>query len=248
MAFSDTTASTNTSTVTYSNGSGGVNTTATSSAAPTSSNPTQQQRRRIIKAAPPKVDPAAAATNNPVVVSGSHNNNKVRGGDDDDDYDNSTKKHSTRKHHEPSVALQDVEESTQEWREERLKAAQSRGKALREKELAQRRKMETSKSADASANPFSRFLSVFSVEPKHPEHKRSFEGTPDDDDELKGPVEKRRRSCDAADPKDNVGRPSSSSSSTKGVLSSKWFWVSTVAAVAVGVAVAFHRGAGGRKK
>lgn len=194
------------------------------------------QRRRIIKAASPKVEDPAVT--NGVMQSSKNNKNKD---DDDDDVLEGSSRGKHKKQHDPNpIIVEDAREIVDNWRDERLKASQNRGKALREKDLAERRKMNSNKTADASANPFSKFLSAFSVQPKYPEHKRSFEGDPADDD-LKGPSEKRRKSCDLNDPEDSTTGGSSRGSSS-GIFSSRWFWVSTAAAIAVGVAMALKRG------
>ena len=132
---------------------------------------------------------------------------------------------------------------------------------LREKELQERRKTkEAPETASASANPFSRFKSIFSVEPQFPEHKRSLEqGAEDDDDDpdgVNGPPEEKR--LKPSDPNstiedDDDDDHAASANNNKGkdgggpgaFFSSKMVWVAAAAAVAVGVALALQRG---RKK
>ena len=84
---------------------------------------------------------------------------------------------------------------------------QPKTKAKREQKLQQHRltpkaanSVETKQPATpvATPNPMSRFLSAFSVEPKHPEHKRrATEGIPDPD--TPKPSEKRLRAQDDSD-------------------------------------------------
>ena len=187
-------------------------------------------RRRIIKAAPPKATEA---------VSGKGATGAFTYATDDDSEDEKKKKHHGHSHHHND----DMEDD----KTKRLKNIEKRGKALREKELQERRKSGPAASndaADASANPFSRFKSIFSVEPQFPEHKRSLMDKEKDSDE---PEEKRLKpSSDGHDADD--GRPTSSKTFTgrlESLLSSKSFWVTAAVAVAVGVALALQRG---RKK
>ncbi|CAB9498039.1 expressed unknown protein [Seminavis robusta] len=129
----------------------------------------------------------------------------------------------------------DDDDQTTEWRNERLKLTGKRGKALREKELQERRKNNTAnESANATANPFSRFLSVFSVEPQFPEHKRSLE-TDDDKEQLQPSGKRLKASTDDTDDDDDIDKTSSGGVS--------WMVAAAaVAAVAVGVAIALQRG------
>lgn len=204
------------------------------------------QRRRIVKAAPPpKVEHNDGTEEVAMTWMNQKKNNDVHY----DDEEEGDLKHGRKHRHDSNPIVEDEQEIVEGWREERMKATQNRSKALREKELAERRKNGTSKTADASANPFSRFLSVFSVEPKHPEHKRSFEGSPDVDEDIKGPSEKRLKASEGgndADSKGSLGSGSSSNNTNKpwgSLVSSKLFWVSTAAAaLAVGIALALRRG------
>jgi hypothetical protein len=96
----------------------------------------------------------------------------------------------------PAVARELEQEHTDELRKERLLDMAERLRTKREELLQQRRT--NPKPIDDKAllqpNPFSRFLSVFSVEPAHPEHKRVFEGGIEDN--LNEPVKKRPRPTD----------------------------------------------------
>lgn len=198
-------------------------------------------RRRIIKAASPKVPADDVGMNGTAYAypspsaNGVNLNKKIN---DDDDIEDRKKKKKGHKH-DANPIVEDKEETAESWRQERQKASEKRAKALREKELQERRKKSSSQTADATANPFSRFLSVFSVETKHPEHKRSLETEPGDDD-LKGPSEKRLKPSDEPD-YDREGKGDAPS----GLFHSRAFWITAAVAVCAGVAFALQRG---RKK
>ena len=80
-------------------------------------------------------------------------------------------------------------------RQERIQSMEKRHRAKREKMLQEKRNNPRSTAPKVEPNPFSRFLSVFSVEPAHPEHKRVFEG----DSGIEEPEEKRLRPTDSLD-------------------------------------------------
>lgn len=200
-------------------------------------------RRRIIKAAPPKT-PEAGAGGSETSMTGAYAYAK-----DDDLEDEKKKKHHGHNHHV------DGEEDD---KTKRLKTIEKRGKALREKELQERRKSgpaASNETADASANPFSRFKSIFSVEPQFPEHKRSLvevnnssgsSGTKEKDGGE--PEEKRLKPSDDDDNNDDEQPTSSENGGTGGLeslFSSKAFWTTAAVAVVVGVALVLQRG---RKK
>jgi hypothetical protein len=184
-------------------------------------NSVHPNRRRIIKASHPK------GTNGDTYPNGTtnaeeeeeeqvNNHHKKKKQEDDDD---------------------DDDDPIEGWRNERLKASEKRGKALREKDLQERRKANVvNEAANAAPNPFSRFLSVFSVEPKFPEHKRSYEG---EEDKTDMPSEKRLR------PSESCGPEGENGNNGKSGLTFNTLWVAAALAVVVGVALAVHRG---RKK
>ena len=122
-------------------------------------------------------------------------------------------------------------EEPEKWRNERLKTTEQRGKALREKELQARREANTvNETASSSANPFSKFLSAFSID-SHP--KRKNETTYEDDEEPK----KRLKPSESSDLGDGGGGNLPDS-----LFSSNFFWISAALVAAVGVAFAVHRG------
>jgi len=211
---------------------------ATTTAAGMAGEPSQNgavnpNRRRIIKAAPPKVTSDTLSPKNDII------NNKVDLDKDDEVVNGKKKKNFI------AGLNDDPKELAEEWREERLKVNEKRGKALRDKELAERRKQSTSDTANLSAaNPFSRFLSVFSVEPAFPEHKRHLEVNGEDDADLKGPVEKRRKPSDAGDiGSSNTGGGAGEKAGK--FFSSKTLLVTAAVAVIAGVVIALQKG---RKK
>ena len=214
---------------------------------PTGSSPktgaVHPNRRRIIKAAPPKTTEAAGSGR------GTPTNAAYSYATDDDSDDGKKKKHHGHHHHHD-------DDDEEDDKTKRLKNIEKRGKALREKELQERRKSGPAASnletADASANPFSRFKSIFSVEPQFPEHKRSLvevnntSGSSNNDNkDGDEPEEKRLKPSDD----DDNESPTSSNNKHSGtgglesLFSSKAFWATVV--VAVGVAFVLQRG---RKK
>jgi len=181
--------------------------------------------RRIVKAATPKA--SEGGTNDGAFsYPGPDTPNGLKSSNDDDDFVPIGKRNK-----------REDDDDQEKWRKDRLKATEKRGKALRDKELQARREANTvnKEQADASGNPFSRFLSVFSVESKFPEHKRSFEATSEEDEE--GPSEKRLKpnDLDSGERMSGEGAPSS-------LFASKTFWITTAVTVAVGVAFAVQRG------
>lgn len=196
---------------------------ANTSEAPTehvaASTPTNQgqagagQQRRIVKAATPK------ANGDDGITFPSANGLK------DEEDEKKSKKHQDL----------DVEEEVEQWRQDRLKATEKRGKALREKELQARRQANAvNETANSSANPFSRFLSAFSIESTTP--KRSYE----EDDKEEEPKKRLKPSESSGGPDygDEVGDDNSPAS----LFSSKILWITAALSVAVAVGVAINRG------
>lgn len=80
----------------------------------------------------------------------------------------------------PSIARELEQEQYEESRQERIHFTELRQRHKREQHLQKRRTAADQQNSDAKKptpqpNPFSRFLSVFSVQPAHPEHKRALE-------------------------------------------------------------------------
>jgi len=88
--------------------------------------------------------------------------------------------HQHHNHHHDVVPLTQqtdaelLQESLTKDKQERLQKLQSDQKIRRNKAVEERRKSPPPPS-DVQPNPFSRFLSVFSVEPQFPNHKRRYE-------------------------------------------------------------------------
>lgn len=156
----------------------------------------------------------------------------------------------------PEVARELEQELVEHNREERIQIAAERQRINRDKKLQEHRQRSSSmeernadnanksKTKKATFNPMSKFLSVFSVEPKHPDHKRSLTDTNiADGEEIKQPSEKKFRKnestdslgdADAADADDNEW--SSSGGGGGGRLTPTTVSVMVVvAAVAVGL-------------
>ncbi|ACI65695.1 predicted protein [Phaeodactylum tricornutum CCAP 1055/1] len=95
-----------------------------------------------------------------------------------------------------SVARELEHEKLEHIKQETIRTATTRQRAKREKVMHDRRKNPTKDNkSSVKANPFSRFLTVFSVEPQHPEHKRGFSKCENDD--IHEPFEKRLRASDS---------------------------------------------------
>jgi hypothetical protein len=90
----------------------------------------------------------------------------------------------------------------------RTESMKERQRLRREQALKERRTNPKPKTPKESPqpNPFSRFMRVFSVEPAHPEHKRSYQG----ENVGEEPVVKKPRSIDAESDSDDDDSPSSS--------------------------------------
>ncbi len=91
--------------------------------------------------------------------------------------------------------LSDEDDDHVESLQTRIESMEERQRLRREQALQERRTNPKSKTPKESPqpNPFSRFMRVFSVEPAHPEHKRSYQG----ENVGEEPVVKKPRSTDA---------------------------------------------------
>mmetsp|Transcript_3347 Transcript_3347/g.6995 ORF Transcript_3347/g.6995 Transcript_3347/m.6995 type:complete len:255 (+) Transcript_3347:137-901(+) len=203
--------------------------------------PKTSSSRRIIKAVKPD-----ASTLTPVQLLETDNNND---NDIDDNVGNANKKHSLPLPiaESPSVARELELEKMEQQKQGRLEEMKSSQRAKRDKRLDERRKKhgtqhqnflsagngnDETTSSGVQANPFSRFLSAFSVQPAHPEHKRPYpQGSSESFDGMEPTVKKPRSEKDNGD---NVD----------GLASSKFSWTgnnhlamagSVVAVVAVAV-------------
>mmetsp|Transcript_62111 Transcript_62111/g.178716 ORF Transcript_62111/g.178716 Transcript_62111/m.178716 type:complete len:275 (+) Transcript_62111:136-960(+) len=86
-------------------------------------------------------------------------------------------------HDLPKTAQSDqelLEETLSKSKQERLQKLQMDHKSRRQKAIQERRQKNSAPSSNVSANPFSRFLSVFSVEPPFPSHKRPYDTEEDE--------------------------------------------------------------------
>jgi len=121
----------------------------------------------------------------------------------------------------PSVAREQVQETYEHFKEDRRHTVAERQKATREHKRKERRTSSTTTTtattatAAVSANPMSRFLSIFSVEPLYPWHKRSYEKAKED--LMDEPSEKRLRSSedDAQDEGDTKDATTTTTTTTK---------------------------------
>jgi hypothetical protein len=185
--------------------------------------------RRIIKATHPKADPASLAVDVNVNVSD----------ETEDKLEGSSNRISYPVSDSPSVARENEQEKADYCKKERMQTATERQRANREKEMQERRNKShkhPEQEVKAVANPMSRFLSVFSVEPAHPEHKRAFEESPEDKQDLAEPSGKRLRASETG------GDDSSSDKETSKAFSSTVIAaVVAVAAVIAGVVLRWRR-------
>jgi hypothetical protein len=160
--------------------------------------------RRIVKASLPK--PASADEAERAVAAAaaaSHDD------DDDDDNEDDENKHHHNYHPDPylrgagldsPLVREAANETVQHVKQEQIRTSAGLRKIKTDLAMNERRHKTASSaapngtksaaatstaSASAKANPFSRFLSVFSVEPAHPEHKRGLSqaGGPEHDDD-----------------------------------------------------------------
>ena len=187
---------------------------------------TPKGSRRIVKAVKPA--PSEEKKNSEDTYDSSHNNSN-----DDDDFDD---KKSTKKHRDPpliiaespSVARELEFEKLEQQKQNRLQNFTDSQRMKREKRLEERRKNPQQKTNQP--NPFSQFLSAFSVNPKHPEHKRAYEMSENDDPEPPGKIPRSESDVDIRDgvKGDDQGQ---SSFVTVGGLSSQALLSATVAVV-----------------
>lgn len=198
--------------------------------------------RRIIKATQPK----------PLEGGG----DEKKDVDDDDDDDNNKHHHHNDKNfgvlESPSIAREIQQEESEKRKLERFGKTAERRKTLQEKKLEERRKQMTQKQlgssdsngsatttnteASPAANPMSRFLSVFSVEPKYPEHKRKVSDggdTDNDDDDTDRPSEKRLK----IDESNVTGKSLSDDGTMGGIIRQPSRMVILVSVVAAAAAV-----------
>jgi hypothetical protein len=163
--------------------------------------------RRIVKATLPKPASADEAERAVAAAAASH--------DDEDDDEEDENKHHNNYHPDPylrgagldsPLVREAVHETVQHVKQEQIRSSAGLRKIKTDLAMNERRHNQkhaavpngtksaaaatsTAASASAKANPFSRFLSVFSVEPAHPEHKRGLSqaGGPEHDDDRGSP-------------------------------------------------------------
>lgn len=122
--------------------------------------PTTAYRRRIIKATAPV--PSSTSTSVTASISSAES-------EDSSENNARSKKYLTIISNSNDERL--LQESIEQERAKRMQKLAADQKTKRGKQQQQRR--EKPHSINAKANPFSKFLSAFSVEPKYPSHKRA---------------------------------------------------------------------------
>lgn len=176
-----------------------TNTTTGSSSRSSSEASTSKMGRRVVKASPPPPREPTTTTR-PTTTTSTTSSNKKKKDEEEDHHD----------HALPKTAQSDdelLQESLDKEKERRLLRLQRVQKSKRQTHvMARRREVDGGASANkATANPFSRFLSVFSVEPSFPSHKRPYEPSPsellDDDDDKE---DKKNQTATTADRKHYV--------------------------------------------
>ena len=146
-------------------------------------------RRRIVKASTPRTSAAVEGGGN-AGVKDSGGEYSLASQDPLDLSENEQEKKSVLRGSEDQDSG-NAEDIVERNREERRASLEESRRIKREKQLAQhRRGSPQAHRNNAKPNPFSKFLSYFSVEPEHPTHKRSFETG---DTPLEEPIEKRMR-------------------------------------------------------
>ena len=162
--------------------------------------------RRIVKAVKPTFSPDAL-----VLPEGE----SKKENEDDEDSERKRGRRSVPRdlplpiHESPSMAREQELEKMKEQKKERLETMQENQRARREKRLEDRRHRFVNPNeptipdgvATVKPNPFSKFLSVFSVEPKYPEHKRSYEVS--ENDEPEPDIKKPRALAQGEEPNDS---------------------------------------------
>lgn len=211
---------------------------ACASSAPSASSAGAAPGRRIVKA---KVKAPSASTGMTVPAPGGFHSIP------DDDIDDSTGS-STKKQHLPPVmspkaSTEMLEESLEQSRMKRLDSTRKHQKSSRDKAVEERRKSlpknadggsgdqagvasdseEEKKKPKPQANPFSKFLSAFSVDAARPDHKRPYElGSSDVDQDSDSVVKGVGGEAEAADVKVTAGvQPSVTSAKLDAVRDSK---------------------------
>mmetsp|Transcript_6859 Transcript_6859/g.10567 ORF Transcript_6859/g.10567 Transcript_6859/m.10567 type:complete len:284 (+) Transcript_6859:278-1129(+) len=204
-----------------------------------------EKPRRIVKATHPEGGATAAATTpSPEQQQKQHQQQQPK-----DDNDNDTDHHHHHDNAGASIGISTDEEllqdSIEQHRTERMRQLARKQKTDRQHVTEERRK-QTAPIPRAQANPFSRFLSAFSVEPEFPNHKRKeYEDNNEEDDDLDLPPKKKRHNDDEDDDDDEHGGSGSKKSYFDLVASTEWKWIATataVAAVAVMVAMKYRKG------
>ena len=130
-----------------------------------------------------------------------------------------------------------IQEEADSTRNKRIESAKGHQSAKREKIVMERRlhpKPKDTTIESPKPNPFSKFISSFSVACKHPEHKRAFQVTPLDKDDLAEPMEKRPR-ADQSLPESPTNDDDGSYQSNLPVI------LTTVAVVVLAFMVAWNR-------
>jgi hypothetical protein len=188
--------------------------------------------RRIVKASPPvKLDISA-----PTLSIRSSTGSKPLKNTNDEEQEDTHVPTLPPVQSSPSVYKEIQQESLEQHRQQRIAETVHHSKDKRTK-LQQQKRREQSETNKTQANPFSRFLSAFSVESKFPSHKRSYETTPSEVSDE--PSEKRFKE------EEDSEQAKSSPSSGDGDLASSWSNLSlllvTGAVVAVVVALRLRK-------
>ena len=229
---------------------------------------TKATKRRIVKVTHP------SSLDVPTNDNKDGDRTTTKNDDDDDDEIVADHSHGKTRHHgishfmmdQPAVAKELGQEQFAMVKKELLQSAQLRRKQQRAQHVQQLRQRNSATTPahqnqkDArppsafAANPFSRFLSVFSVEPAHPHHKRSWwslynnkeagKKNADNDDvdaETQPPLEKRLRCMEKEEEEEEEEEDAVVEPST--IHNNGWMqvaWISSAVVAAVAMIVAWR--------
>jgi hypothetical protein len=203
--------------------------------APTAASP-PAPARRIVKASPPvKLDVSAPTLSTSSSAAGSSTPLKNKKEEEEEDAHVSTLPPAVQS--SPSVYKEIQQESLEQHRQQRIAETVHHSKDKRTK-LQQQKRREQPETNKTQANPFSRFLSAFSVESKFPDHKRSYETTPSEVSDE--PLEKRFKEEEDDDSEQAKSSPSSGSGGDSSASSLNNLSLFLVAGAVIAVVVALR--------
>ena len=205
-------------------------------------NNSSTNRRRIVKATPPRSGSPPVSTT------------PVKQAPSEDDHPHS------KQHHLPAVlspkaSTELLEESMEQSKTKRLEKLSRDQKSKRTQKLNERRKNnntgnDSQKKETTQANPFSKFLKIFSVDAAYPEHKRPYEEGDVDREEVEAdkaagkakdgrnsPLQSKRQKLDDSERSDEENEESIQATIAK-IIEGAPEWVPVAAGAAAVAAIA----------